>query len=72
MAADLSCGAGGEERGGTCICAGGERLERIKELSEATSYAEIIRAALQLYEAALEQESKGSKPLLGGVRIFRD
>jgi Ribbon-helix-helix protein, copG family len=36
-----------------------ERLEKLKIDSEAVSYAEVIRAALQFYEFALQQEKAG-------------
>jgi Arc/MetJ-type ribon-helix-helix transcriptional regulator len=38
-----------------------ERLQKLKDRSEAASYAEVIRNALRLYEALVEEHEKGSK-----------
>jgi len=38
-----------------------ERLQRLKEKSEAASYAEVIRNALRLFEALLDEHEKGSE-----------
>lgn len=38
-----------------------ERLQRLKEKSEAASYAEVIRNALRLYEALVDEHESGSK-----------
>ena len=38
-----------------------ERLQRLKERTEATSYAEVIRNALRLFEALVEEHEKGSE-----------
>lgn len=38
-----------------------ERLQRLKEQSEAASYAEVIRSALRLYEMLMEEQAKGSE-----------
>jgi Arc/MetJ-type ribon-helix-helix transcriptional regulator len=38
-----------------------ERLQRLKEKTEAASYAEVIRNALRLFEALIEEHSKGSE-----------
>ena len=38
-----------------------ERLQRLKEKTEAASYAEVIRSALRLFEALLEEHEKGSE-----------
>lgn len=40
------------------------RLQKLKDLSEAASYAEVIRNALRLYEALVEEHEKGSEFLL--------
>ena len=37
-----------------------ERLQSLKERSEAASYAEVIRNALRLYEALVDEHEKGS------------
>jgi hypothetical protein len=37
-----------------------ERLNRLKELSEATSYTEVMKDALRLYEYFIEQDINGS------------
>jgi Ribbon-helix-helix protein, copG family len=36
-----------------------ERLQRLKERTEATSYAEVIRNALRLLEAVVGEQEKG-------------
>ncbi|HVP83942.1 MAG TPA: ribbon-helix-helix protein, CopG family [Rhizomicrobium sp.] len=38
-----------------------ERLQRLKEKTEAASYAEVIRNALRLFEALVEEHSKGAE-----------
>lgn len=38
-----------------------ERLKRLQEKTEAASYAEVIRNALQLYEALIEEVESGAK-----------
>ena len=38
-----------------------ERLQRLKEKTEAASYAEVIRSALRLFEALVEEHEKGSE-----------
>ncbi len=37
-----------------------ERLQRLKDRTEAASYAEVIRNALRLFEALVEEHEKGS------------
>ena len=36
-----------------------ERLQRLKERTEAASYAEVIRSALRLFEALVDEHEKG-------------
>jgi len=38
-----------------------ERLQRLKERTEAASYAEIIRNALRLFEALVDEHEKGAE-----------
>jgi len=38
-----------------------ERLQRLKERTEAASYAEVIRNALRLLEALVEEHAKGAE-----------
>ncbi len=38
-----------------------ERLQRLKDRSEASSYAEVIRNALRLYEALVEEHDQGNQ-----------
>jgi len=38
-----------------------ERLQRLKEHTEAASYAEVIRNALRLFEALVEEHEKGAE-----------
>jgi len=38
-----------------------ERLQRLKEKTEAASYAEVIRNALRLFEALVEEHDKGAE-----------
>ncbi|MDE2463298.1 MAG: ribbon-helix-helix protein, CopG family [Alphaproteobacteria bacterium] len=38
-----------------------ERLQRLKERTEAASYAEVIRNALRLFEALIDEHEKGSE-----------
>lgn len=40
------------------------RLKRMRELSEAASYAEVIRNALRLYEKLVEEERSGGEVFL--------
>ena len=37
-----------------------ERLQKLKDRTEAASYAEVIRNALRLFEALVEEHDKGS------------
>ncbi len=37
------------------------RLQRMKERTEAASYAEVIRNALRLFEALMDEHEKGSE-----------
>lgn len=37
------------------------RLQKMKDRSEAASYAEVIRNALRLYEALVDEHEKGSE-----------
>jgi Arc/MetJ-type ribon-helix-helix transcriptional regulator len=38
-----------------------ERLQRLKDRTEAASYAEVIRNALRLFEALVEEHEKGAE-----------
>jgi Arc/MetJ-type ribon-helix-helix transcriptional regulator len=38
-----------------------DRLQRLKERTEAASYAEVIRNALRLFEALVEEHAKGAE-----------
>ena len=38
-----------------------DRLQRLKEHTEAASYAEVIRNALRLFEALIQEHEKGSE-----------
>jgi hypothetical protein len=38
-----------------------ERLQRLKERTESASYAEVIRNALRLFEALVDEHEKGSE-----------
>lgn len=38
-----------------------DRIERLKETTEASSYAEVVKNAIRLYEYLVEQDSKGCK-----------
>lgn len=38
-----------------------ERLQRLKERTEAASYAEVIRNALRLFEALVDEHEKGAE-----------
>jgi Arc/MetJ-type ribon-helix-helix transcriptional regulator len=38
-----------------------ERLQRLKEKTEAASYAEVIRSALRLFEALVDEHEKGAE-----------
>ncbi len=38
-----------------------ERLQRLKEHTEAASYAEVIRNALRLFEALVDEHAKGAE-----------
>ncbi|MBI2714851.1 MAG: ribbon-helix-helix protein, CopG family [Rhizobiales bacterium] len=53
------------------------RLEKLKELTEASSYTEVIRNAIRLYEAMVMEYEKGNKVQIvdkdghpTGVNIF--
>lgn len=41
-----------------------DRLNRLKELSEAASYTEVMKDALRLYEYFIDQDISGSKFLV--------
>jgi len=41
-----------------------ERLKRLQEITEAASYAEVVRNALQLYEALIEEVESGNKIMI--------
>ena len=41
-----------------------ERLQKLKDRTEAASYAEVIRNALRVFEALAEEHDKGSEFLL--------
>ena len=41
-----------------------ERLERLRDLTEAASYAEVMRNALRLYEAMIEEVEAGHEILI--------
>ncbi len=41
-----------------------ERLQRLKEKTEAASYAEVIRNALRVFEALADEHEKGASFLL--------
>ena len=45
-----------------------ERLQRLKERTEAASYAEVIRSALRLFEALVDEHEKGSEFALKRAR----
>jgi hypothetical protein len=38
-----------------------ERLNRLREITESSSYTEVIRNALQIYEALIDETQKGGK-----------
>ncbi len=38
-----------------------ERLQRLKDRTEAASYAEVIRNALRLFEALIDEHEKGAE-----------
>lgn len=38
-----------------------ERLQKLKDRTEAASYAEVIRNAMRLYEALVEEHEKGAE-----------
>jgi hypothetical protein len=38
-----------------------ERLQHLKERTEAASYAEVIRNALRLFEALIDEHEKGAE-----------
>jgi hypothetical protein len=40
------------------------RLQKLKEQTEAASYAEVIRNALRLFEALVDEHEKGSQFLV--------
>lgn len=52
-----------------------KRLDRLKDKIEATSYAEVVKNALRLYEALIEETEKGSQFLVrdkdGNIDPFR-
>ena len=37
-----------------------ERLKKLREITEASSYAEVLRASLRLYEALIEETRAGN------------
>ena len=41
-----------------------ERLKALQEKTEASSYAEVVRNALQLYEALIEETDNGGRILI--------
>jgi Arc/MetJ-type ribon-helix-helix transcriptional regulator len=41
-----------------------ERLQRLKERTEATSYAEVVRNALRIFEALAGEQEKGAELML--------
>lgn len=41
-----------------------ERLERLKDKTEAASYAEVVRNALRMYEALIGETDKGKRVVL--------
>ena len=41
-----------------------ERLQRLKEHTEAASYAEVIRNALRVFEALMDEHEKGAEFML--------
>jgi hypothetical protein len=43
-----------------------ERLEKLKEDSKASSYAEVVRDALRVYEWVLEEKNEGNE--IGAIR----
>jgi Arc/MetJ-type ribon-helix-helix transcriptional regulator len=45
-----------------------ERLKSMRELSEAASYAEVIRNALRLYETLVLEERSGSQLFLSVLK----
>jgi hypothetical protein len=46
-----------------------ERLERLRDVTEAASYAEVMRNALRLYEAMIDEVEAGHEIMIkrGGV-----
>lgn len=38
-----------------------DRLNRLKDTTEASSYADVIKEALRLYEFLIEEDDKGSE-----------
>jgi len=38
-----------------------ERLQKLKDRTEASSYAEVIRSALRVFEALLDEHEKGAE-----------
>ena len=40
------------------------RLERLKDITEASSYAEVVRNSLRLYEAIISEHELGSEFLI--------
>jgi len=41
-----------------------ERLKRLQEITEATSYAEVMRNALRLYEAMIDEVEAGHEIMI--------
>lgn len=41
-----------------------ERLQRLQGITEASSYAEVVRNALRLYEALVDEAEEGHKLLI--------
>ena len=52
-----------------------ERLQRLKDKTEAASYAEVLRNALRLYEALIAEAERGAELSLrtpdGKVKAYR-
>ena len=41
-----------------------KRLQRLQEITESSSYAEVVRSALRLYEALIDEQENGAQVLL--------
>ena len=41
-----------------------ERMERLKDITEASSYTEVVKNALKLYEALIAEAQKGNEFLM--------